>query len=148
MSGIDLTAAHRALNVFNNFLQENHKISISEKEADELLIKTFKQYEKHIEKHDIHVNAACPYKMISWIAFLLAEKYKDNEKLVKIFLNAGAKVMRVLLERRAKIPNDITIKLINMCIAEIKGDDIVGIGRNGFYMSFKMLSESSILAHP
>lgn len=145
MSGIDLTAAHRALNAFNEFLQKNHNITISEKEADNLLIDTFEQYEKHIEKHDIHVNAACPYKMLSWISFLLAEKHKDNEKLAKIFLNAGAKVMGVLLERRAKTPNDITIKLINMCIAEIKDVHIVGIGRNGFYMSFKMLSESNII---
>lgn len=145
MSSIDLNAAHRALNAFNMFLKNNHNISVSEEEADELLISTFNQYAKHIEKHDIHVNAACPYKMLSWISFLLAEKYKDDEIKAKMFLNAGAKTMRALLARRAKTPNDIVTKLINMCMAEIKEDGIVGIGRNGFYMSFKLLSESNII---
>lgn len=52
--------------------------------------------------------------------------------------------MRELLKNRGKIiNNDIVIKLINMCMAEIKGDNVVGIGKNGFYMAFKLLSETN-----
>lgn len=85
MSDIDLNAAHMALCVFNKFLEVNNGITIGEKEADSLLISTFNQYAKHIEKRNIHVNAACPYKMLSWISFLLAENIKTMKLKQKAF---------------------------------------------------------------
>lgn len=146
MSKINLIS-YIVLNAFNRFLKEHHNIIISKKEAKDLLLSTWEQYKKHIEKHEIHVNAACPYKMLSWVCFSLAQTYKNDENTAKACLYAGVKMMRELLkERGIIIDNDVIIKLISMCLAEIKGGkegSQVGVGKNGLYMSFKVLSKST-----
>ena len=77
---IDLDTATNALEIFNIITDQFGAKALDKDQANNELKKIFDQYAKHIFNHKLNVNGACPYKIISWLSYTLAENEFANNK--------------------------------------------------------------------
>lgn len=139
---IDLDTATNALEIFNIITDQFGAKALDKDQANNELKKIFDQYAKHIFNHKLNVNGACPYKIISWLSYTLAEnEFANNKKLAMIYIEVGISMMRKMLKEAGKELNaDSEKKLISMVNAELENNHHVGIGKNGLYTAFRTLA--------
>lgn len=131
------------INILNDFCHL-YELDIPEALQETLLEEVVGQYYDHTAEYGISVSGVCPYKILSWFGYILAQKLWNNnnkEYAIKI-LSASILAMEFFLKKEGlqEVNQEIQIKTIKMVRSELNGKVNLGIGMNGFYMIFRTLS--------
>lgn len=113
--------------------------------------KVLEQYINYAQRHNLAIEDVCPYKIISWYSYMLADHiYLANKSLAVKVISTAIGCMQIILEKEGvKLENAFTRGVLRMIILEIAiskrrlvkdTSNSLGLGLNGFYMVFKTAS--------
>lgn len=165
LGALDLRKVVILFNMFKNTFEKSYieinkdrniTITIPPNLENEILKKVFQQYCNHAQSYHVEVTDVCPYKILAWSGYILAERvYDASNELGQIFAlqalsSSIIAMLKILSIEGVTIEESFHKKALEMVLAEIKGnkhkDDEkkrytqLGLGMNGFYMMFRTAS--------
>lgn len=162
LEDLDMKKVATLFNLFKSTFEESYnkinkdkglEISIPEDLEDAILEKVFDQYDKHSQRYNIDVTDVCPYKILAWSGYILAENvyspYKAESQTLAIqsISSAIVAMLKILKIEGVRIEESFHKKALEMVLSEVKGSKIkescdcqFGLGMNGFYMMFRTAS--------
>ena len=113
--------------------------------------RVLEQYVNYAQRHNLAIEDVCPYKILSWYSYMLADHvYTANKPLAVKVISTAIGCMQIILEKEGvKLDNAFTRGVLRMIILEIAiskrrlvkdVNNTLGLGLNGFYMVFKTAS--------
>ncbi len=134
--------------------ERGYTIKIQDKLETELLKKVIEHYADHALTYNIQIDDVCPYKILSWSGYILADMVYADDENGQVFafqaISSCIVCMLILLEIDGVIIEEgFHKKALAMVISEIRGSrkngdtnahTKLGLGMNGLYMMFRTAS--------
>ncbi|EOH9591152.1 TPA: hypothetical protein ACHDSV_001556 [Campylobacter jejuni] len=133
---------------------ENIKISFTDEFEWVIINNVLDQYIDYAIAHELVVEDVCPYKILAWYGYFLANAlYLEQKELSILSISTSIICMLRLLEvENIKLEEAFHKKALKMILFELKGSHMkseecnrkeytkIGLGMNGLYMMFRTAS--------
>ena len=162
LSKMDIDMVVVLFNMFKNTFENSYnkinkdkglRIEIPYQLEKDILRAVFIQYNLHAQRYKLKVLEVCPYKILAWSGYILAERvYNSSDEESQTFAiqsisSAIVSMLKLLREEGVCIEESFHKKALEMVLCEIrcssnadKQDTRFGLGMNGFYMMFRTAS--------
>lgn len=158
----DIKRFHSLVEFFKTTFYESYAKGSEKHQADMIFANEFSKnfYDKVLDhyvsyaiKHNLAPEDLCPYKILSWYGYFLAQHtYFINKSLSVKVISTAIACMQIILEKEEVfLERDFIKGIVRMVLLEISvskkspyglisENNKLGIGINGFYMVFKTAS--------
>ncbi|EPP8195768.1 hypothetical protein KJQ75_05905 [Campylobacter lari] len=130
------------------------KISLTKEFEEKIINEILEQYINYAIAYELVVEDVCPYKILAWYGYLLADAlYIEQKELAILSISTSIVCMLKLLEiENVKLEDTFHKKALQMVLSELKGSHMkseesnkkqhtkIGLGMNGLYMMFRTAS--------
>lgn len=162
LSKIDIDKVVILFNMFKNTFETSYnkinkdkglQIKIPNQLEKDILKDVFMQYNIHAQRYKLEVLEVCPYKILAWSGYILAQRvYNPTDEESQTFAiqsisSAIVSMLKLLEQEGINIEESFHKKALEMVLCEIrcssnadKQDTRFGLGMNGFYMMFRTAS--------
>ncbi|AJC90814.1 hypothetical protein [Campylobacter subantarcticus] len=132
---------------------ENMKIALTEEFEEKIVNDILEHYIDYAIAYELVVEDVCPYKILAWYGYLLADAlYIDQKELAILAISTSIICMLKLLEKEnTNMEAPFHKKALQMVVSELRGNHMkteedkkqhtkIGLGMNGLYMMFRTAS--------
>ena len=159
---IDIDKVVALFNLFKSTFENSYnkinkdkglRIEIPNQLEEYILRAVLIQYNLHAQRYKLEVLEVCPYKILAWSGYILAERvYNSSDEESQTFAiqsisSAIVSMLKLLEQENINIEESFHKKALEMVLCEIrcssnadKQDTRFGLGMNGFYMMFRTAS--------
>lgn len=159
----DIKKVYSLLEFFKTTFYESYAQNTTDKHQADMVFsndfsksfcdKALNHYVNYAIKHNLEPEDICPYKIISWYGYFLAQHtYFINKSLAVKVISIAIACMQIILEKEEVfLERDFIKGVLRMVLLDISSSkkspyglisesNKLGIGLNGFYMVFKTAS--------
>ncbi|ARE81461.1 hypothetical protein [Campylobacter helveticus] len=133
---------------------ENMKISLTKEFEEKIINDILEQYIDYAIAYELVVEDVCPYKILAWYGYLLADAlYIEQKELAILAISTSIVCMlRLLRVEQIELEESFHKKALQMVLSELRGNHMkseetnkkqhtkIGLGMNGLYMMFRTAS--------
>ncbi len=134
--------------------QSKDQVSLTKEFEEKIINEILEQYIDYAIAYELVVEDVCPYKILAWYGYLLADAlYIEQKELAILSISTSIICMLKLLEiESVKLEDVFHKKALQMVVSELKGNHMkseesnkkqhtkIGLGMNGLYMMFRTAS--------
>ncbi|EAI6721317.1 hypothetical protein F8998_06355 [Campylobacter coli] len=130
------------------------QISLKNEFKEKVINEIVEQYINYAITYNLVVEDVCPYKILAWYGYLIADAlYIENKELAILTVSTSIVCMlRLLKVENIELEETFHKKALQMVLSELKGSHMkseeynkkqhtkIGLGMNGLYMMFRTAS--------